>query len=373
MAEAIRRQSGETIDYTPGSAVDANTIVEIQKVVGVVVNDIAASTKGALAIEGVYGFPKVSTATTYAKGTVVYWDNDNSYATATAAGNTRLGIVADASSATDTTVNVKLTPGSTDETAATTTIHVTKDGSAGGSGSITDPMLTITAALAAVTATRKTIMLGPDTYNEAAALVWPTGVSGVNLIGVGNRWETVIGQPTAGDQVIDVTPGVQAATFELTIQNIQIDHDTSGLDGLDLDNTGMTKKLNVYLGNVGFTGGASDKSIVTLQGDTSNAIRIYWDGQNGDCEGDVYLDAGNDGNRFYAKNVYFGAGMETAADAVAFQIQLEYCGVLHEGVTGGNAAQTITTVGCYSKTGTTFAALDTADLAGSHSESIISV
>ena len=241
-----------------------------------------------------------------------------------------------------------------------------------GNGTFLAPYLTNIAAMAATSSARKNIMVLPGTYAEAAALVWKTSVSGIKLLGTGNRWDTVI-SASAGDQVIDVTPGVQSSTYELTIENIQIDHDTSGQDGLDINNTGMTKKLNIYLGNFGADGSASDKSIVTLQGDTDNAIRIYWSGSNGDVEGGVYLDAGNDGNRFYVENVHFNGGFETAADAVEFQIQLRYCGVLHEGVTGGNAAQHITTVGCFSKTGNTFAALDTNDLAGSQTESIISV
>lgn len=254
---------------------------------------------------------------------------------------------------------------------STTEIWVSPEGSdTVGNGSILFPYLTITEALTKVTSARKIVRLYPGSYAEAAALVWPTGVSGIQLLGYGNRWQTVISAST-GDQVIDVTPGVQTSTFELTIAGVQIDHDTTGQDGLDVDNTGMTKKLNIYLGDVGFTGDSADKSIVTLQGDTSNAIRIYWDGQNGNVEGDVYLDAGNNGNRFYAERVVFDAGMETAADAVAYDIRLLYCGVLHEGITGGNGAQTITAAWCYSNASGTLAALDTHDLAGSHAEVIV--
>lgn len=239
-----------------------------------------------------------------------------------------------------------------------------------GIGSAERPFASVTKCLAEATATRNTVILMPGTYTETTGMTWPL-ISGISVIGFGSRWQTVI-EADAGDQVIDVTPGVQASTFELSLQNVQISHG-SGQDGLLLDNTAMTKKLNCYLGHVGFDGSSSDKGIITNQGDTNNAIRIYWDGQNGDVESDIYLDAGNDGNRFYAENVCFAAGLETAADAIEFQIQLRYCGVLHEGVTGGNAAQHFTAVGCFSKTGDTFAALDTNDLAGSHTESIVSV
>ncbi len=258
------------------------------------------------------------------------------------------------------------------EIVETAYVYVSKSGNdTSGNGTANAPYLTITAAMAAATASRNVVMVAPGVYDEVAALVWPT-ISGIQLIGTGNRWETVI-SAAAGDQVIDVVPGAQAATFEMTIQNIQIDHDSTGQDGLDVDNTAMTKKLNIYLGNVGMDGDSADKSIVTLQGDTANAIRIYWDGANGSVEGDVYLDSGNNGNIFRAENVLFNGGLESAADAVEYLITLLYCGVLHEGVTGGNAAQHIATVGCYSLTGTTYAALDTNDLAGSHTENIVSV
>ncbi len=249
-------------------------------------------------------------------------------------------------------------------------IHVAKDGSDTlGNGTPLAPYLTLTKAFAMVDATRKIIRLGPGSYAEATGLTWPL-FSGVQLIGVGNRWETGI-SAAAGDQVINVAPGAVSSTFELTIQNVQIDHGETGQDGLVLNNTSMTKKLNCYLGNFGGDGSASDKTLLTTQGDTGNAIRVYWTGGNGDVEGDVYLDAGNDGDRFYAENVVFNGGLETAADAVAFDIRLLYCGVLHDGVTGGNGAQSIAAVWCFSKTGSTFAALDTNDLAGSHSETIV--
>lgn len=259
------------------------------------------------------------------------------------------------------------------EIAETAYIVVSKSGNdTTGNGSANAPLLTITAALAAVTSARKTVMVQPGTYDEAAALVWPT-ISGVKLVGVGNQGEVVI-SASAGDQVIDVVPGAQAAAFDLTIQGVRIDHNTTGQDGLDVDNTDITEDLTIYLGNVGFLADSgSDNSIITDHADATAAIKIFWNGENGNTNGDVYLDAGNAGDEFVAENVLLLGGMETAADATAFVIALKYSGVLHEGVTGGNAAQTINTIGCYSLTGTTYAALDTSDLAGSHTENIVSV
>jgi|GEM_PF-2219740 len=248
-------------------------------------------------------------------------------------------------------------------------IIVSKGGNDSNPGTWDAPLLTIGAAIDLVSATRKTIYVMDGEYDEA--LTWPT-ISGVKLIGMNRQWGVVVKDSGEDDAVITVTPGAQSSTFEMWIENIYIDHGETGQDGIAIDNTAMTKKLNCYLRDVGGAAdSASDRFIVTTQGDTDNAIRIYWNGQNGDVEGLIYLDAGNDGDRFYAQSVNFMGGLQTAADAVAFDIRLERCKVLHEGITGGNAAQTIHAICCYSQTGTTWAALDTNDLAGSHTEDIV--
>lgn len=238
-----------------------------------------------------------------------------------------------------------------------------------GNGSWGSPLLTIQAALDLCTATRKVIYVLDGTYDEA--LTWPT-ITGVKLIGMNREWGVVVEDSSEEDAVITVAPGVQTATFEMWLENLYINHSNAGQDGLSLDNTDMTKKLNCYIRDCGGSAdSASDRFIVTTQGDNNNAIRIYWNGQNGDIEGSIYIDAGNDGIRFYATGVTFAGGIATAADAVALDMRLIRCNVLHEGITGGDNAQTVHAICCYSVTGATYAALDTDDLAGSHTEDIV--
>jgi len=239
-----------------------------------------------------------------------------------------------------------------------------------GTGTWANPLLTIGAAFDLVTATRKVVYVLDGNYDEA--LTWPT-ISGVKLIGMNREFGVILSDSGEDDQVIDVTPGVQTATFEMWIENIYIDHGNAGQDGIAFDNTAMTKKLNCYIRDCGGdAASAADRFIVTTQGDTNNAIRIYWEGNNGGVEGTIYMVAGNDGNRFYATNVVLNGGLSTSAAAVAFDIRFINCTILHEGVTGGNAAQTIIACGNFSHDGAgTFAALDTADLAGSHTETVI--
>lgn len=255
-----------------------------------------------------------------------------------------------------------------------TTIHVSKSGNdTTGLGTVGSPFLTITAALAAVTSTRKFIIVWPGAYEEAAVLTWPT-TSGVTLAGVFGMWQTEISVASGvADQVINVAPGAVSSTFELSIMNLRINHDESGLDGILLNNTSMTKKLNCYLKAVGGDADSdSDKFITTMHGDASNAIRVYWSGpRNGEVDGAIYWSAKNSGDRLYISDAYLMGGIEYSADAIAATLRLENCVVKHEGVTGGNAATLVTTMSCFSLTGTTFAVLDTDDIAGSITNEVV--
>jgi len=251
-----------------------------------------------------------------------------------------------------------------------TQIVVSKGGLDANDGTWDRPLLTLQAALDLASATRPNIIVGPGTYDEA--LTWPL-ISGIKLIGQSREGSVVLTAPITADQVIDVTPGVQTSTFELWLENLYIDHSTvAGQDGILLDNAAMTKKLNCYLRDCGGDAdSASDSFITTSHADADNAIRVYWEGNNWGVEGRIYLDVGNNGDRFYATNVVFTGGFVTSADAIVTDFRFIRCTILHEGVTGGATEQVITSVISYSQTGATFAKIDTADLAGSHSEVIV--
>ena len=62
MATARFVHDGEAIDYTPSSAVSAGDVVVQNDLVGVAKLDIAANTLGALAVKGVFDFPKATGA-----------------------------------------------------------------------------------------------------------------------------------------------------------------------------------------------------------------------------------------------------------------------------------------------------------------------
>ena len=75
MATAIFIQGGASIDYTPVADVAAGDVIVQGELVGVAKLDIPADTLGALAVEGVFDFPKATgVSTAIAAGVNVYWD-----------------------------------------------------------------------------------------------------------------------------------------------------------------------------------------------------------------------------------------------------------------------------------------------------------
>ena len=89
MPEAVKVASGEMIDYTPSSDVAAGTVVVQGNLVGIALQPIAANTKGALAVQGVFDVAKAS-ATEFTAGANVYWNDTNNVAVAADGGGHKL-------------------------------------------------------------------------------------------------------------------------------------------------------------------------------------------------------------------------------------------------------------------------------------------
>jgi predicted RecA/RadA family phage recombinase len=78
--EASYYQPGESLDYTPGSATTAGTVLQLADGrAAVPANDIAASAKGSLTINGVFKVA-AATGTTWSDGDLLYWDDSASLA-----------------------------------------------------------------------------------------------------------------------------------------------------------------------------------------------------------------------------------------------------------------------------------------------------
>lgn len=102
-------QQGAAIDYTPGADTPAGTVVVQGDLVGVTRVDLKAGQLGALAVEGVFEFPKATTAGTgFTAGQLAYWDNTNDLATKTATGNKLIGKAVRAAADADASVRIRL-------------------------------------------------------------------------------------------------------------------------------------------------------------------------------------------------------------------------------------------------------------------------
>ncbi len=102
---------GNSIDYTPGSAVTAGTVVVQGELVGIAKLDIAANTLGALAVAGVFDFPKATGASTaIAAGANCHWDvADGQAKTDSESGaNKLIGKCVRAAADTDATVRIRM-------------------------------------------------------------------------------------------------------------------------------------------------------------------------------------------------------------------------------------------------------------------------
>ncbi|MFG0243633.1 MAG: DUF2190 family protein [Phycisphaerales bacterium JB054] len=84
---------GTSIDYTPGADVAAGAVVVQGDLVGVAVRAIPANTLGALAVEGVFDFPKATGGgTAISAGAQVYWAAISQQATTSDGGGTNKAI-----------------------------------------------------------------------------------------------------------------------------------------------------------------------------------------------------------------------------------------------------------------------------------------
>jgi len=108
-------QDGNSIDYTPSADVTAGAVVVQGDLVGVAKLDIKAGTLGALAVTGVFDFPKAEgLGTAIFAGATVYWDVADAEAKedSESGANKLLGKAVKDAADDDATVRVLLTPAS---------------------------------------------------------------------------------------------------------------------------------------------------------------------------------------------------------------------------------------------------------------------
>jgi predicted RecA/RadA family phage recombinase len=111
MATARFVQTGNAIDYTPDADVSAGEVIVQNDLVGVAKLDIKADALGALAVTGVFDFPKATGGgTAIAAGVWLFWDEGESVAKedAEAGANKLIGKAILAAGDDDETVRARL-------------------------------------------------------------------------------------------------------------------------------------------------------------------------------------------------------------------------------------------------------------------------
>jgi len=104
-------QTGDAVDYTPVADVKAGDVVVQNDLTGVAKLDIQTGKLGALAVTGLFDFPKAAGAgTAIAVGTRVYWDVAEQVAKADseAGANKEIGKTVKAAADDDALVRVRL-------------------------------------------------------------------------------------------------------------------------------------------------------------------------------------------------------------------------------------------------------------------------
>lgn len=214
-------------------------------------------------------------------------------------------------------------------------LYVSKRGSAGGVGTIHDPFSLPSQALAAVTATKKTIFIDPGEYAEPAMITWPN-VNGISLVGTEVCGNVVISNASAAIAVMKISPTFTAATFEAFLENVCIKHENQ--IGIQIDNANMGRKLLIHLKNVSTEEGVGD-SIDIPHTKAGEAVRVYAEGCN-EIEGLVDIVCANTDDRFRFTNCTLIGGL-TETGAVAGELLLHACVILATALTV-NAAMVLT-------------------------------
>jgi len=102
---------GNSIDYSPAADVVAGEVVVQGELVGVAKIDIKSNALGALAVTGVFDFPKaIGASTAIAEGLDVYWDDAANEATTDSAtgANKRIGRTIAAAGDNDAVVRIRM-------------------------------------------------------------------------------------------------------------------------------------------------------------------------------------------------------------------------------------------------------------------------
>lgn len=239
----------------------------------------------------------------------------------------------------------------------------------GRMGDIDCPYASIDAAVAAMTATKNTVIVLPGSYTLSDEVT--CSISGGQIIGIG---KPTIVAAKGKDAGFVVAMAATAGTKEFTFDNLYIVHsDDNAQVGIQVDNVAMTEDLNLYLNDLEFNG-VGGNSLDVDHTVTTDAICVY--AKRSLFGGAVNAAVGNAGDILRFEDSTLRGGLFTSDGAVAAEIMCKNCIIKHEGITGGHTSQKLYLLGCYSETDAdqnVYDYIDASDAAGDHTETIIPI
>ncbi len=201
---------------------------------------------------------------------------------------------------------------------------------------------TITLAMAAAAA-NDIIFLGPGTYTED--VTW----SNANNVTLQAKHRGTVTIEAVTAFAVSVNPSAATGTWTFTIRSITLSHGT-GLVGLLVNNTNVTKRINVMLDDVDIESETSTDAAIDVNrgGSASDAIRIYATGMGNTIEGlvDYITESTDDRVRFWGYRLIGGL---TVTGAIVMEVTLVCCGVGHDLFTV-NASNVWNKIACYEET-----------------------
>ena len=235
---------------------------------------------------------------------------------------------------------------------------------ANATGAIVNPFATIAAALAAITATKKTVALMPGTYALSGIAVIPVAQTGVKIIGVGGASAVIITADNA-NQAFSLTPGAQGAAYVITFEGLTINQ-YSAKKGLYIDDTAIDGSVTVNLKDCHLVMDSSGDSIDLLHAVSGQTVILNCK----DCTftGIITVDCSNAGDRFNFTRCNLAGGLASNSGAVAAAFVFRYSILKATGVSGGASQQTVKALYCETDGD---ALVATSEFTGSHTESTI--
>lgn len=212
-----------------------------------------------------------------------------------------------------------------------------------GLGNKDYPFASLTKAFSVVTTDRKKVIIASGDYDEADTVTWPD-VNGVELICPDGT--ATITSSDATTRIILIDPAAATGTWSATLENINIDH--GDLIGLQVDNTSVGKRINLYLKNFSAEADTGASLNIARTGAATDAIRLYADGDGSTIEGLVSIITESTDDRFRFKGYRLIGGL-TIGGGVACEVTLINTGIVTSGLTV-DGANKLTNIGCWYET-----------------------